>query len=106
MTGAAMLCCHTPVLGEPEHCQLHDTGDEHVACAAGDDGADALAAAAASSTTLRKLKLSGNPVSAAQLDVVQHVLKTREYKWWVKAGRPVHLTSAGQHGWVVQAHPG
>jgi hypothetical protein len=55
-----------------------------VACVlspAGDDGADALAAAVASSTTLKKLKLSGNSISAAQLDVVSHVLKTREYKW-------------------------
>lgn len=47
---------------------------------AGDDGADALAAAVASSSSLKKLKLSGNPISAAQLEVVQHVLKTREYR--------------------------
>jgi hypothetical protein len=46
----------------------------------GDEGADALAAAAASSSTLKKIKLSGNSVSTAQLDVVQHVLKTRDYK--------------------------
>jgi hypothetical protein len=46
----------------------------------GDEGADALAAAAASSSTLKKLKLTGNFISASQLDVVQHVLKTRDYK--------------------------
>ena len=46
----------------------------------GDDGADALAAAVASSNSLKKLNLSGNPISSAQMDVVQHVLKTREYK--------------------------
>lgn len=50
------------------------------ACAAGDDGADALAAAIASSPCLKKLKLSGNSITAAQLEVVQHVLKTREYR--------------------------
>jgi len=46
----------------------------------GDEGADALAAAVASSSSLKKLNLSGNPISTAQLEVVQHVLKTREYK--------------------------
>jgi hypothetical protein len=49
-------------------------------CAAGDDGADALAAAVAASSSLKKLNLAGNAISAAQLDVVLHVLKTREYR--------------------------
>jgi hypothetical protein len=48
--------------------------------AAGDEGAEALAAAIASSSALKKLQLSGNRVSAVQLQVVQHVLKTRVYK--------------------------
>lgn len=49
-------------------------------CAAGDDGADALAAAVAASSSLKKVNLAGNAISAAQLDVVLHVLKTREYR--------------------------
>jgi hypothetical protein len=46
---------------------------------AGDDGAEALAAAAARSS-LKRLVLTGNPISATQQQVVQHVLKTREYR--------------------------
>jgi hypothetical protein len=46
----------------------------------GDEGAEALAAAIASSSALKKLQLSGNRVSSVQLQVVQHVLKTRVYK--------------------------
>uniref|UniRef100_A0A383W9J7 Uncharacterized protein n=1 Tax=Tetradesmus obliquus TaxID=3088 RepID=A0A383W9J7_TETOB len=46
----------------------------------GDEGAEALAAAVASSSALKKLQLSGNRVSTVQLQVVQHVLKTRVYK--------------------------
>jgi hypothetical protein len=45
----------------------------------GDEGAEALAAAVAASA-LRKLTLQGNPISPAQLQVVSHVLKTREYR--------------------------
>ncbi|KAF6262581.1 hypothetical protein COO60DRAFT_1495678 [Scenedesmus sp. NREL 46B-D3] len=46
----------------------------------GDEGAEALAAAIASSSALKKLQLSGNRISAVQLQVVQHVLKTRVYR--------------------------
>lgn len=46
----------------------------------GDDGAEALAAAVASNSALKKLGLAGNQLSAAQQKVVEHVLKTREYK--------------------------
>ena len=49
----------------------------------GDEGAEALAAAVAASTSLKRLGLTGNPVSSGQLQVVAHVLKTREYKMCV-----------------------
>jgi hypothetical protein len=47
---------------------------------AGDDGAEALAAAAASCPHLKKLHLGGNAVSAAQQRVVQRALTKREYR--------------------------
>eukprot|EP00775_Hariotina_reticulata_P010319 gene10319-10476_t len=56
------------------------SGDDLDGCAAGDEGAEALAAAVASNCVLKKLHLAGNPVTPAQQRVVQHVLKTREYK--------------------------
>lgn len=39
-----------------------------------------MAAAVAGNSCLKKLNLAGNPISAGQLQVVAHVLKTREYK--------------------------
>lgn len=47
---------------------------------AGDEGAEALAAAFAASRGLKKLHIQGNHISSAQQQVVQHVLKTRQYK--------------------------
>ncbi len=52
----------------------------HVYYPIGDEGAEALAAALSSNGTLKRLNLSSNPISAGQQRVVQHVLKTREYK--------------------------
>jgi hypothetical protein len=46
----------------------------------GDDGAEALAAAAASSRSLRKLHLAGNGVTAAQMRVVARAVNDKEYR--------------------------
>jgi hypothetical protein len=49
-------------------------------CPAGDEGAEALAAAAASCHHLKKLHIGGNAISGAQQRVVQRALTKREYK--------------------------
>lgn len=46
----------------------------------GDEGAEALAAVFAANSVLKKLHLAGNPLTAAQKKIVDHVLKTRVYK--------------------------
>lgn len=71
------LCCSTALHPLQHRCQLCASLTPR---AAGDEGAEALAAAAASSRTLKRIQLSGNAVSAGQLKVVQQALKTREYR--------------------------